>query len=431
MHSRHSRRPAACAPLAVLLLWADGVSGYMSGTLARRAHAGDALRAPPVSAALSPPSAASGADGSSRMQQQQTQGKSMVTGALEAMLPGYSAAGAVSEAGTSHSRGAAGRGGSSSNAVLPGSIAALLATGDAEQLQRRKKLLDESYEACRVITAHYAKTFYFGTKFFSEEKRRAVFAIYAWCRRTDDIVDKPRKETVSLRRELSEWGRRLRDVWNGRAHDLLDLALVDTVQKYPELTIEPFEDMIKGMVMDLDQNRFANFDELYLYCYRVAGTVGLMMMPVMGTAPGVSFEKALEPALALGVGLQLTNILRDVGEDRVRQRIYLPQEDLRRFGVSEASLLKGVKDEKYVALIKFQIQRARDWYKKAEDGIPLLAPDCQLPIRASLDMYSSILDKIEENNYDNFNKRAYTTKLEKLMMLPRAYLRVKNPDLGL
>ena len=89
MHSRHSRRPAACAPLAVLLLWADGASGYMSGTLARRAHAGDALRAPPVSAALSPLSAASGADGSSRMQQQQTQGKSMVTGALEAMLPGY------------------------------------------------------------------------------------------------------------------------------------------------------------------------------------------------------------------------------------------------------------------------------------------------------------------------------------------------------
>ena len=229
---------------------------------------------------------------------------------------------------------------------------------------RREELLADSYETCRVITKQYAKTFYFGTKFFSEEKRRAVFAIYAWCRRTDDIVDKPRRETGSLRQELSEWGARLKDVWKGRAHDLIDLALVDTVQKYPTLRVEPFEDMIKGMVMDLDQQRFETFEELYLYCYRVAGTVGLMMMPVMGTAPGCTFEEALEPALALGVGLQLTNILRDVGEDRVRQRIYLPQEDLRRFGVSEQALLKGVKDEKYVQLLKFQIQRARDWYKK-------------------------------------------------------------------
>jgi phytoene synthase len=189
--------------------------------------------------------------------------------------------------------------------------------------------------------------------------------------------------------------------------------------------------MIKGMVMDLDQNRFETFEELYIYCYRVAGTVGLMMMPVMGTAPGCTFEEALEPALALGVALQLTNILRDVGEDRGRERIYLPQEDLRKFGVTEQSLLKGIKDEKYVAMLKFQIQRARDWYTKAEDGIPMLSKDCQLPIRASLDMYSTILNKIEDNGYDNFNKRAYTAKWEKLAMLPRAYLRVQAPDLGL
>ena len=223
----------------------------------------------------------------------------------------------------------------------------------------REQQLEESYEACRLITKQYAKTFYFATKFFDEDKQKAVCAVYAWCRRTDDIVDKPRKETVSLRTELDQWPARLRDVWRGRAYDQIDLALVDTVQKYPELQIEPFEDMIKGMVMDLDQNRFETFEELYVYCYRVAGTVGLMMMPIMGTAPGRTYEEALQPALALGVALQLTNILRDVGEDRVRQRIYLPQEDLRQFGVTEAALLKGVKDEKYVAMLKFQIARAR------------------------------------------------------------------------
>ena len=129
--------------------------------------------------------------------------------------------------------------------------------------------------------------------------------------------------------------------------------------------------------MDLDQNRFETFDELYLYCYRVAGTVGLMMMPIMGTAEGYTYEEALEPALALGVALQLTNILRDVGEDRARQRIYLPQEELRKFGVTEASLLKGMKTDKYVQLVKWQIDRARDWCARPA---PLRPPDPPAPV---------------------------------------------------
>jgi phytoene/squalene synthetase len=266
--------------------------------------------------------------------QPQQQSTGSVSGALEALLPGYAAKDMVTEGGVADADGAPA-------APLVGSLQALMEAGDAESIQLREALMEESYEACRLITKEYAKTFYFGTKFFSMEKRRAVWAIYAWCRRTDDIVDKPRQESVSLRSELAEWGRRLKEVWSGRAHDLIDLALVDTVVKYPDLSIEPFEDMVKGMVMDLDQNRFETFEELYVYCYRVAGTVGLMMMPVMGTADDATFEEALEPALALGVALQLTNILRDVGEDRARQRIYLPQEDLRKFGVTEASLLKG------------------------------------------------------------------------------------------
>jgi len=295
-----------------------------------------------------------------------------------------------------------------------------------EREELRARLVAQSYEECKLITKQYAKTFYFGTSFFDDDKRSAIWAVYAWCRRLDDIVDKPRKDTSSLRKELEQWQQRLHDIWRGRAWDLLDLALVDSVQRYPGLTTEPFEDMIKGMVMDLDQNRFETFDELYLYCYRVAGTVGLMTMPIMGVAPGYTFEEALEPALALGVALQLTNILRDVGEDRVRQRIYLPQEDLRRFNISELSLLKGVKDEKYVEMLKFQIARARDWYQQAESGIPMLAEDARLPVRASLDMYGAILDKIEANGYDNFNKRAYTAKWEKLMMLPGSYLWVRG-----
>ena len=131
---------------------------------------------------------------------------------------------------------------------LVGSWEQMNGLGNEAFLAKREALLEESYEACREITAQYAKTFYLGTKLFDEDKRKAVWAVYAWCRRTDDIVDKPRKETVSLRTELAEWGERLKDVWRGRAHDLIDLALVDTVRNYPELAIEPFEDMVKGMV---------------------------------------------------------------------------------------------------------------------------------------------------------------------------------------
>lgn len=375
----HSSWPLALPALAAAFLPLCA-AGWQSAALARPAVA--PLRCPYPQAVSSPSLAGD--------QQQQQDGdaaahssesgapRGQVSGALESLLPGYVASnGVVTEDASA---------GAAPQRPLQGSFQDMQASGDTAALQRREALMAESYEACRLITKQYAKTFYFGTKFFDEEKRKAVWAVYAWCRRTDDIVDKPRKEMGSLRSELAEWGERLNDVWGGRAHDLIDLALVDTVQKYPDLSVDPFEDMIKGMVMDLDQNRFETFEELYVYCYRVAGTVGLMMMPIMGTAEGATFEEALEPALALGVALQLTNILRDVGEDRVRQRIYLPQEDLRRFGISEAALLKGVKDDAYVAMLKFQIERAREWYRRAEDGIPMLSPDAQLPIRASLDM---------------------------------------------
>ena len=107
-------------------------------------------------------------------------------------------------------------------------------------------LLEEAYEACRYITEQYAKTFYMGTKFFSPEKQRAVCAVYAWCRRTDDIVDKPRKDMSSLRTELADWRRRTQGIWEGKSYDMIDLALIDTVKNYPSLSIEPFEDMIKA-----------------------------------------------------------------------------------------------------------------------------------------------------------------------------------------
>jgi len=283
--------------------------------------------------------------------------------------------------------------------------------------------LAEGYEICRKITESYAKTFYLGTKFMDPDKARAIWAVYAWCRRTDDIVDAPRGGLKYLMREIKTWSERTEKIWGGEAFDVVDLPLVDTVQKYPDMDIQPFKDMIEGMLMDLSQDRYATFEELYVYCYRVAGTVGLMTLPVMGTAPGVTHKEAVEPALSLGIALQLTNILRDVGEDARRGRIYLPQEDLEKFGVTEEQILAGRMDENYVRMMQFQIARARDYFDKSEDGISKLQESARMPVRASLDLYRKILERIEGNGYDNFRKRAYVSKLEKFLTLPSSYFK--------
>lgn len=300
-------------------------------------------------------------------------------------------------------------------------------------LRKRQQLIQKSYDECERITALFSKTFYLGTSLLSPEKRRAVWAIYAWCRRTDDLVDGPRvtERDDRLRDTLKEWERRLLDIFDGRARDALDLALVDAVATFPDLTPTPFLDMIKGMVMDIDQDRFNTFDDLYLYCYRVAGTVGLMTLPVMGTAsPGrPGLRLAAPPALALGVALQLTNIIRDVGEDRLRGRIYIPLEDLRRFNYTEQDLFNCVIDNRYRDLIKFQIARARRYFREAQNGVDLLSPDSRFPVQASLDMYSQILDAVEDNGYDNFNRRAYISRTKKILTLPLSLLRIQRGPL--
>jgi len=287
----------------------------------------------------------------------------------------------------------------------------------------RQGALADGYEICRKITASYAKTFYLGTRFMDPDRARSIWAVYAWCRRTDDIVDAPRGGVKYLMREIAQWGKRLEGIWEGSAYDIVDLPLVDTVKRYPDMDIQPYKDMIEGMLMDLSQDRYATFEDLYVYCYRVAGTVGLMTLPVMGTAPGVTYEEAVEPALALGIALQLTNILRDVGEDARRGRIYLPQEDLARFGVTEEQVLAGRLDENYVRMMQFQIARARDYFDKSEDGISKLSESARMPVRASLDLYRKILERIESNGYDNFRKRAYVSKIEKFLTLPSSYFK--------
>jgi phytoene synthase len=295
------------------------------------------------------------------------------------------------------------------------------------------QILQDAYNQCERITKEFSKTFYKGTKLMTEEQKKAVWAIYTWCRRTDDLVDGPQAMASSpekMDKDLKEWRSMLNKAWGGEPHDVLDLTLVETKRKYPSLPLKPFLDMIDGMAMDtpqLGQDRYETWDDLYLYCYRVASTVGLMTLPIFGTAKGYTEAEAAKPAEYLGIALQITNILRDVGEDaRQRNRIYLPLKDMERFRVTEAQILNGVSDENYIELMKFEIQRARDYYKKAEEGIPMLAPDARLAVQSASSMYSKILDKIEANGYDNFRKRAYTTKVDKLVALLEAWWTVSK-----
>jgi len=290
--------------------------------------------------------------------------------------------------------------------------------------------LDQAYEICRKETQQWAKTFYLGTLLLPQEKRKAIWAIYVWCRRTDEIMDSVEASTKSqdeLSDNLDAWEENTKNVFQGIIKSELDSVLLDTIEKYPQ-SIQPYLDMIEGQRMDLNKFRYKNFDELKLYCYRVAGTVGLMTQNVMGidsaytSAPWSAMPDPSEAAIALGIANQLTNILRDVGEDRHRGRIYLPQADIDKFNYSEEELLKGKINKQWKALMNFQLTRAREWFQKSEDGIKWLSSDARWPVWTSLRLYRGILDSIERLDYDVFNNRAFVKNSVKALEIPISFL---------
>ena len=290
--------------------------------------------------------------------------------------------------------------------------------------------LDQAYEICRKETQKWAKTFYLGTLLLPLKKRKAIWAIYVWCRRTDEIMDSVEASSKSqdeLSDNLDAWEENTKNVFNGNIKSELDAVLLDTIEKYPQ-NIQPYLDMIDGQRMDLNKFRYKDFEELKLYCYRVAGTVGLMTQNVMGidsaytTAPWSSNPDPSESAIALGIANQLTNILRDVGEDRQRGRIYLPQEDIEKFNYSEEELLKGEINNQWKELMNFELTRARDWFQKSEDGIKWLSSDARWPVWTSLRLYRGILDSIERLDYDVFNNRAFVKNSVKAFEIPISFL---------
>ena len=273
-----------------------------------------------------------------------------------------------------------------------------------------------AYEYCRQVTRRASKTFYWASLFLPRHKRLAAWAVYALCRSVDDIADTPEKGSDPLT-ELAHWRQRLQHVYRGEVTHPIMLAWADMLQQY-DVPLQPALDLIDGVQTDLGAVRFDTFEELQRYCYRVAGTVGLLMAPVLGYAS----PDALPCAVNLGIAMQLTNILRDVGEDANLGRIYLPSAEIAQFGYCEEELLMGVVNASFVQLMQFQIARAESYYEEALPGIGLLDPSVQLAIMASARLYRGILGAITANGYDVFRQRAFVPLSAKVLMMPKLWL---------
>ena len=271
------------------------------------------------------------------------------------------------------------------------------------------KLLAEGYRYCARLTARHSRTFYLASAMLPADKRRAVRALYAFCRISDDIVD---TAGGSPEVDLQTWQRRILGP-SLAPDDLVALAWFDTQTRYGIPARFP-EQLIEGVARDLHQTRYQSFFDLATYAYGVASTVGLMSMYIIG----FSGPAAIPYAVKMGVALQLTNILRDVAEDYRAGRVYLPQKELAAYGLSETDLAAGVVDDRWRAFMRFQIERNRQLYVEAWPGIALLNPDGRLAIRASAHFYGAILDDIERHDYNVFDRRAHVTGWKKVMMLP-------------
>jgi 15-cis-phytoene synthase len=252
----------------------------------------------------------------------------------------------------------------------------------------------------------------------SPAKCQAVRALYAFCRTSDDIVDHaPGDGEMSREAALEAWRKRMTGECDD-PDDLLMLAWTDAQTTYGIPTLYA-QQLLDGVKRDLYQTRYATFEDLAGYCYGVASTVGLMAMHIVG----FSAPEALAYAVKLGVALQLTNILRDVGEDWSAGRLYLPQEELAAFGLDERDIEAGCVDERWRAFMRFQIDRIRELYRASLPGVRFLSRDGRFAIGAAAELYAAILSDIEAHDMDVFRRRAGTTSWGKLRRLPGIWWR--------
>jgi 15-cis-phytoene synthase len=288
------------------------------------------------------------------------------------------------------------------------------AAGIEEVAGRDDASLDADYERCAQITRRSRSSFYYAFILLPPERRRALHAVYAFCRFLDDIADDEaiREPALLLRR----WREELDRVYAGVPTRALSRALADSARRFT-IPRDLFVEIIAGVEMDLSRKRYQTFEELRPYCYRVASALGLICIEIFGYRN----PSAKVYAENLGLALQLTNIIRDVGEDAARGRIYLPLEDLARFNVSEDEILGGVYSSNFVSLMDFEAKRAQELYAKAQSA---LAPEDRatlLTAEAMRLIYAALLERIMKSNYRVLDRRHSLSAPHKLYLVGRAW----------
>jgi phytoene synthase len=287
-------------------------------------------------------------------------------------------------------------------------------------MEREQQSCAQSYEYCMKVARSRAKNFYYSFLLLSKQQRKAMCAIYAFMRYCDDLSDdpevNPEASPGARRAAIDRWRAEMEDALEGRfsGHPLWP-AFHHTVRRFG-IPHEYFHAMIDGVLSDLDPRRFRTFDELYRYCYQVASVVGLTVVHVFG----FDTRSALPLAEKCGVAFQLTNILRDIREDAALGRVYLPAEDLRRFGVSEDDLRTGNRNDAFLRMMRFESARARAYFNESQPLLDLIHPRSRPSLWALVTIYSSLLERIERSNYDVFRRRVRLSALEKSWIVVRA-----------
>lgn len=285
--------------------------------------------------------------------------------------------------------------------------------------QSQRWNVQDAYAFCGNITRRAARNFYVAFLLLPREKRQAIYAAYAFARRVDDIADgvasNPRKS-----RQLEQCRQDVVAASNGLtpASDPINIALSDAIRRH-DIPPEHLLGLVDGMEMDLTVSRYGNFLDLRRYCYLAASLVGLVCIEIFGYQGD---DEARARAIDLGIAMQLTNILRDVEEDAARNRIYLPADELARFGVTEEQIRSGQSDPAFRDLMAFQAERARDYFARGRELLPMLHPAGRTCVSVLGGVYSLLLDRIEERDYDVFGTRVRVPNRTKIRLATRAWL---------
>ncbi|MBP6005151.1 MAG: phytoene/squalene synthase family protein [Pyrinomonadaceae bacterium] len=278
----------------------------------------------------------------------------------------------------------------------------------------KNELVRRGLDECRAITRHYGTSFYFATQFFPKAVREGIYAVYAFARIPDEMVDDPGNTTRAERiAKLEEWRQSWLDAMSaGGSEDAVMAAIVFAFTKY-KIPVAEGEAFLKSMFMDEDKKSYANYAELEEYMYGSAGVIGLMVTRIVGFSTDAAFEHAIK----LGYAFQLSNFLRDIREDfEELGRVYMPEDELSQFGLESTDLRRKVYDDRFVEFMKFQIERNRQVYREAFPGIKMLNWRGRLAVKISYVLYKAILGEIERADYNVYRERVRTGFRQKVAL---------------